>query len=78
MDGHIYHTFAECYYRRQFNTTMDMLGKYVNKQMKFTVDLTPVYKYLKEPTVPRPAEVRDVNGAFGVSVYVQRINQYCD
>ena len=56
----------------------EMLGQYVSKQMKFAVNLMPVYKHLEEPTVPRPAEVRDVKDAFEVLVYAQRINQYCD
>ena len=46
--------------------------------MKFAVDLIPVYNHLEERTVPRPAEVRDVNNAFKVAVYVKRIKLYCD
>ena len=46
--------------------------------MKFAVDLMPVYNNLEEPTVPRPAEVRDTNNAFKVAVYVKRIKPYCD
>ena len=78
MDGQVYQHFDECSDQRKFNTTTEMLGKYVNKQIEFAVNLMPVYKHIKEPTVPRPAEVREEKGALKVSVYAQQIKQYCD
>ena len=75
IDGHVYQTFAKCPDRRQFNTMTAMLGKYVNKKMKFAVDLMPVYEYLSEPTMPRPAEVRDENEAFEVEVVGNRLTK---
>ena len=55
-----------------------MLGQYINKQMKFSVDLMPFYENLEEPTVSRLAEIRDANDAFEVEVYAKRIKKYRD
>ena len=78
MEGHVYQTFAEYSTLRLFNTTTEMLGQYVNKQMKFNIDLMPVCKHIEEPTVPILMEVRDANDDFEVAVYAQRIKEYCD
>ena len=47
MDGQVYQNFDECSDQRKFNTTTEMLGKYVNKQIEFAVNLMPVYKHIK-------------------------------
>ena len=76
--NHVYQTFDDLYAQRECNTTTEMLGKYVNNQMKFVVNLMPVYKHLEESTVPRMAEVKDKNDTLEEVVYVQQMKQYCN
>ena len=55
MNGHVFQTFQESRDRRQFLKTMEALGHYINKNMKFGSDLTVLYKHLRLPTIAKPS-----------------------
>ena len=55
MNGHVFQTFQESRDRRQFVKTLDALGQYINKNMKYGSDLTILYKSLGQPQIAKPS-----------------------
>ena len=49
MNGHMFETYYECKDETQFKKTLDMLGQYVNKYLKYPDDMEPVYTHMEEP-----------------------------
>ncbi|KAL7577099.1 hypothetical protein ACA910_019703 [Epithemia clementina (nom. ined.)] len=61
MNGHVFQCFNETSDKKQFSKTVEALGEYVAKNMKFPGDLSPLLKDLKAPTLAMPADISDAD-----------------
>ena len=55
MNGHIFQTFQESQDHQQFVKTLEALGHYINKNMKYGSGLTVLYKSLEQPKIVKPS-----------------------
>ena len=56
MNGHVFQVFAECDDKRQFAKTIEALGAYIAKELKYPDDLVTLTRDLENPTIEEPTE----------------------
>ena len=71
MNGHVFETYYECKDETQFKNTLDMLGQYVNKYLKYPDDMEPVYTRMEEPEIKE----EDIGEIANEEVRVEAIKQ---
>jgi len=54
MNGHVFQCFNERDDKRQFSKTVEILGEYIAKNLKYPGDLALLTKHLTLSTIPRP------------------------
>jgi hypothetical protein len=61
MNGHVFQCYTECSDKKQFSKTVEALGEYVAKNMKYPGDMSPLTKSTtpKTPKLPRPKALTD-------------------
>ena len=57
MNGHVFQVYSEKPGPKQFTKTMEALRHYANKEMRFQMDLAPLFEDLKTPTVEMPDNI---------------------
>ena len=53
MNGHVFETYYECRDETQFKKTLDMIGQYVNKHLRYPDDMEAVYLQMEEPEIKK-------------------------
>jgi len=78
MNGHVFQCFNERDDKKQFSKTVEILGEYVAKNLKYPGDLMPLTKHLTLPTVPRPAHL-DANeqDPLTIAIWKKSVDSYC-
>ena len=59
MNGNVFQCFTENEAKNQFNKTVEALGEYVAKNMKYAGDMMQLTKELEQPTIEEPEELSD-------------------
>ncbi len=57
LGGHVFQVFHESNNRNQFTRTIEALGKYFTKNMKYAGDIMPLARDLKTPEVVEPSAI---------------------
>ena len=61
MNSHTYQTATESRKATQFTKTTEMLGQYIEKEMKFSSDLKCLYEELEQPVLNVKDAMRNIN-----------------
>jgi hypothetical protein len=54
MHGHVFQCFNECDNKKQFSKTVEAVGEYIAKKLKYPGDMDSLTKDLTLPTIPEP------------------------
>jgi hypothetical protein len=57
MNGHVFQCFNECDDKKQFSKTVEAVGEYIAKKLKYPGDIDSLTKDLVLPTIPEPKEL---------------------
>jgi hypothetical protein len=64
MNGHVFECFEESGVRTQFSKTVEILGEYISKKVKFPEDMKPLFTAkMVKPTIAPPADLDDEDTA---------------
>jgi hypothetical protein len=61
MNGHTYQTATESRKATQFTKTTEMLGQYIEKEMKFSSDLKCLYEELEQPVLNMKDAMKNID-----------------
>ena len=51
MNGHVFETYYECEDDSLFRCTVEMLGQYINKHLKYPNDMESINRDMEEPNI---------------------------
>ena len=57
MNGHVFQCGAEAPNEKQFSNTLDALGAYIMKKMKYPKDMTTLWKKIETPVITKPTNI---------------------
>jgi hypothetical protein len=57
MNGHVFQCFNECEDKKQFSNTVEALGEYIAKKLKYPGDMASLTKDFVRPKIPKPTEL---------------------
>jgi len=78
MNGHVFKCFDERDDKKQFSKTVEILGEYIAKNLKYPGDLAPLTKHLTVPTVPRPQHLNpDEQDPLTIQIWKKNVDSYC-
>ena len=58
MNGHVFQCFNECEDKQQFSKTVEALGEYIAKKLKYPGDMASLTKDFVRPEIPKPTELK--------------------
>ena len=58
MNGHVFQCFNECEDKKQFSKTVEALGEYIAKKLKYPGDMASLTKDFVRPEIPKPTELQ--------------------
>jgi len=57
MNGHVFQCFNKCEDKKQFLKTVEALGEYIAKKLKYPGNMAPLTKDFVRPQIPNPTEL---------------------
>ena len=72
MAGHVFQAFGEMNDKRQFNKTVEALGRYINKKMDFSEDMKSLYVNLKNPILTEPKIITEAEAQSPIKLLLQQ------
>ena len=57
MNGHVFQCFNECEDKKHFLKTVEALGEYIAKKLKYPGDMVSLTKDFVKPEIPKPTEL---------------------
>jgi len=57
VNGHVFQCFNKCEDKKQFSKTVEALGEYIAKKLKYPGDMAFLTKDFVRPEVPKPTEL---------------------
>jgi len=57
MNGHVFQCFNKCEDKKQFSKTVEALGEYIVKILKYPGDMASLTKDFVRPETPKPTEL---------------------
>jgi hypothetical protein len=78
MNGHVFQCFNECEDKKQFSKTVEALGEYITKKLKYPGDMASLTKDFVRPKIPKPTEleVSETNRLF-IAIWEKKVSPYC-
>ena len=77
MNGHVFQCFHEQNDRKQFKKTVEALGEYANKNLKFSRDLSPLFEdTIASPSIPMPQDLPTTASRVEAEVWKEEIKEY--
>ncbi|KAL7563157.1 hypothetical protein ACA910_014436 [Epithemia clementina (nom. ined.)] len=78
MKGHVFQCFNESADKKQFTKTVEALGKYIAKTMKYHGNMAPLMKDLKLPVLKMPPKLpASETNWLKVAVWEKTVASYC-
>jgi len=79
VNGHVFQCFNKWDNKKQFSKTVEILGEYIVKNLKYPGDLALLTKHLTLPTIPRPQLLdADEEDPLMIAIWKRNINSYCE
>jgi len=57
MNGHVFQCFNKCKDKKHFSKTVEALGEYIAKKLKYPGDMVSLTKDFVKPEIPKPTEL---------------------
>jgi len=78
MNGHVFQCFNECEDKKQFSKTVEALGEYIAKKLKYPGDMVSLTKDFVRPKIPKPTEL-DVSetNRLVIAIWEKKVSAYC-
>ena len=57
MNGHVFQCFNECKDNKHFSKTVEALGEYIAKKLKYQGNMVSLTKDFVKPEIPKPTEL---------------------
>jgi hypothetical protein len=57
MNGHVFQCFNKCEDKKQFSKTVEALGEYIAKKLKYPGNMASLTKDFVRPEFPKPTEL---------------------
>ena len=77
MNGHVFQCFNECADQNQFTRSVEALGEYIAKHVRYPGDMMSLTKELTEPTIPEPADLVEGKASlFKLAVWKKQVDHY--
>jgi len=78
MNGHVFQCFNERDDKKQFAKTVESLGEYIAKNLKFPGNLAPLTRDLTLPFIPRPQHLDDdERDPLTIAIWKKNVDSYC-
>jgi len=78
MNGHVFQCFNERDDKKQFAKTVEILGEYMAKNLKFPGDLAPLTRDLTLSFIPRPQHLDDdERDPLTIAIWKKNVDSYC-
>jgi len=78
MNGHIFQCFNECNDKKQFSKTVEAVGEYIAKKLKYPGDMDSLTKDLTLPTIPEPEELDpEETNLLIKAIWNKKVTSYC-
>jgi len=78
MNGHVFQCCNERDDKKQFTKTIESLGEYIAKNLKFPGNLAPLTRDLTLPFVPKPQHLdADEQDPLTIAIWKKNVDSYC-
>lgn len=78
MNGHVFQCFNECDDKKQFTKTVEILGEYIAKNLKYPGDMTALTKDLTKPVLAMPNSLSEKEtDLLLIEIWKKQVAQYC-
>ena len=57
MNGHVFQCFNKCEDKKHFSKTVEALGEYIARKLKYPGDMVSLTKDFVKPEIPKPTEL---------------------
>jgi hypothetical protein len=77
MNGHVFQCFNECEDKKHFSKTLEALGEYIAKKLKYPGDMPSLTKDFVRPKIPKPTEleVTETNRLV-IAIWEKKVSAY--
>ena len=78
MNGHVFPCFNKCEDKKKFSKTVEALGEYIAKKLKYPGDMASLTKDFVKPEIPKPTElgVSETNRLV-IAIWEKKVSAYC-
>jgi len=78
MNGHVFQCFNECEDKKQFLKTLEALGEYIAKKLKYPGDMASLTKDFVRPEIPKPTELEvSETNRLVIANWEKKMSAYC-
>jgi hypothetical protein len=78
MNGHVFQCFNECEDKKQFSKTVETLGEYIAKKLKYPGDMVSLTKDFVKPEIPKPTELEvSETNRLVIAIWEMKVSAYC-
>ena len=78
MNGHVFQCFNECDNKKQFSKTVEAVGEYIAKKLKYPGNMDSLTNDLTLPTIPEPEELDPEETSLLIkAIWNKTVTSYC-
>ena len=78
MNGHVFQCFNECEDKKHFSKTVEALGEYIAKKLKYPGDMVSLTKDFVKPEIPKPTELEvSETNRLVIAIWEKKVSAYC-
>ena len=78
MNGHVFQCFNKCEDKKQFSKTVEALGDYIAKKLKYPGDMASLTKDFVRPEIPKPTELEvSETNRLVLAIWEKKVAAYC-
>jgi len=78
MNGHVFQCFNKCKDKKQFSKTVEALGEYIAKKLKYPGDMASLTKDFVRPEITKPTELEvSETNRLVIAIWEKKVSAYC-
>ena len=78
MSGHVFQCFNKCKDKKQFLKTVEVVGEYIAKKLKYPGDMASLTKDFVRPKIPKPTELEvSETNRLVIAIWEKKVAAYC-
>ena len=78
MNGHVFQCFNKCEDKKLFSKTVEALGEYIAKKLKYPGDMVSLTKDFVKPEIPKPTELEvSETNRLVIAIWEKKVSAYC-